>query len=1346
VVVTFTCTGGDPATLTCPAPITVSDEGAGLVESGTATDGTGQTATASVTLNIDKTPPVIVLTEPLGGGAVRRPSIHVAGSVTDANPLTLLTLNGQSLGAGPDFAADAALQPGTQTLVITAVDLAGNVGSSTLSIVYVVPPVVTITAPANLAAFGKSPVTVTGTVDKTDATVVVGVQKVPATLSGQTFTADVPLQEGGNVLTAVATDADGNVGTDSITVVLDTVAPRVLIDSPASGFVTAAPSITVTGRVNDTVLGTINSGQAQVTVNGIAAVVANRTFMAQGVPLAEGLNAVTAVGTDAVGNADSQSINVVRATVGGLSFAGVSGDQQSGAIGETLALPLVVSVTGADGQPVAGRTVVFRVTENSGTLADTDGNQGRALTRLTDGQGQASVSLTLGTRAGVGNNSVQASLVPSLLDTVLTVPPIVFTASATAHPAAKINADSGAGQKGLVDQALPHPFVAVVTDDGHNRLANVPVTFGIVEGGGNISGQASITVNTDPDGRAVAVLTLGSAAGIENNTVSATVPNLAGLPAVFIASAYAPGDAANTRISGVVLDNTNQPIPGVTLRVRGTALATPSDDQGYFELDGVPVGDEHLQVDGSTAQRPGTWPDLEFEIVTVPGINNTLPMPVYLTALDTQHGIFVDETHGGTVTLPDYPGFSLTVAPNSATFPDGTRRGTISVTTVHADKVPMVPNFGQQPRFIVTIQPPGVRFDPPAAITHPNVDGLPPGAVTELYSFDHDMGSFVATGTATVSADGSVLVSDPGTGILKGGWHCGGNPSTAGTAADCPQCQSCNGQSCVPSSGGCDDGQFCTSADGQSPGPDTCQNGQCLGKPIKPLIVGPTIGGKVDVGKLLDLINKGMTLGSAALGCSPENLTVKVSGDETPVKRCCESQQKMADGKKVQGTASVEGGAKCFLPGLSASIPYLTRTGVYIKLLAQAQGSLQSITGDCEDCTAQVNGFVGLQAEVGVGTDFKPPLLSAACYGQGSAGIAFSKACEADAKLGVCAGPVRVGCKWTLVGFIEGSASVNIGTRVAIGDLPCPDVPPPTPPPPTPTPSDTPTDTPTPTGTPTATPSGTPTDTPTETPTETASPTATATPTPTPTPSPTSSPTGTETTPTQGGGGTPTVTPPPTPTPPGGGGTPTPSSTVTPTPTPTPIRIRIVLFQDGAAPSLGYTGTRDTTLDLQNPDTNLGTQTTVELNGGTAAMTGLLKWDVSAIPVGSQVTFASITLMVTEPSTDGYPIYAANRSWVELTATWNVFATGMPWQGPGATGVDDRGGTILGLVTGAPGPQTFDLNADGLALVQSWVNDPTLNMGLVIQNLSASDHFAFASREASALGDRPLLTVTYSEN
>jgi hypothetical protein len=109
----------------------------------------------------------------------------------------------------------------------------------------------------------------------------------------------------------------------------------------------------------------------------------------------------------------------------------------------------------------------------------------------------------------------------------------------------------------------------------------------------------------------------------------------------------------------------------------------------------------------------------------------------------------------------------------------------------------MVPGFGQQPRFIVTIQPSGAAFNPPAAITLPNVDGLAPRAVTEMYSFDHDIGSFVAIGTGVVSEDGLVIRSNSGVGVLKAGWHCGGNPTVSGAAAICGPCAFCDGTTCI---------------------------------------------------------------------------------------------------------------------------------------------------------------------------------------------------------------------------------------------------------------------------------------------------------------------------------------------------------------------------------------------------------------------------------------------------------------------------------------------------------------------------------------------------------------------
>jgi hypothetical protein len=307
---------------------------------------------------------------------------------------------------------------------------------------------------------------------------------------------------------------------------------------------------------------------------------------------------------------------------------------------------------------------------------------------------------------------------------------------------------------------------------------------------------------------------LGLEEGRGNNAVLATFDGNPGSPAIFTASGLIAGNPAQTSVSGVVLDNSNLPIPGVIMRLlalsQGTTGNVPvdvvppveTDAQGQFVINQAPVGAFKLMADGTTATVLGKqYPTLEFDVTTVAGRSAGIGMPIYLQALDTVHQLCVSESTGGTLTVPESPGFSLTVAPGSATFPGGSRSGCITATPVNMDKVPMAPGFGQQPRFILTIQPVGTTFNPPAAITIPNVDGLPPRAVTELYSFDHDLAAFVAIGTGTVSADGLVIASDPGVGVLKAGWHCGGDPAAAGTAADCKDCERCDGAQCVADPG-----------------------------------------------------------------------------------------------------------------------------------------------------------------------------------------------------------------------------------------------------------------------------------------------------------------------------------------------------------------------------------------------------------------------------------------------------------------------------------------------------------------------------------------------------------------
>src|SRR6185369_17632467 len=117
----------------------------------------------------------------------------------------------------------------------------------------------------------------------------------------------------------------------------------------------------------------------------------------------------------------------------------------------------------------------------------------------------------------------------------------------------------------------------------------------------------------------------------------------------------------------------------------------------------------------------------------------------------------------------------------------------------------------------------GPRVRAAAEITLPNVDGLRPRAVTEMYSFDHDIGSFVAIGTGTVSDDGQVIRSNPGVGVLKAGWHCGGDPNANGSVADCPDCKICQGDHCVTDPA--QEGHTCKTQSGAA---GVCKNGTCV--------------------------------------------------------------------------------------------------------------------------------------------------------------------------------------------------------------------------------------------------------------------------------------------------------------------------------------------------------------------------------------------------------------------------------------------------------------------------------------------------------------------------------------
>ncbi|GAG45512.1 unnamed protein product, partial [marine sediment metagenome] len=154
-------------------------------------------------------------------------------------------------------------------------------------------------------------------------------------------------------------------------VVLDTQPPVVTIDSPPDGFVTATASVTIAGMINDIVIGTVNGDQARVTVNGLEALVANRSYLVPDVPLAPGVNVISALGFDAAGNSASAEIQVIfEDAMDEPEIRSVAGNNQTAPIGALLSEPLVVELLDGTGAPVEGEIVIFRVTENNGMVSD----------------------------------------------------------------------------------------------------------------------------------------------------------------------------------------------------------------------------------------------------------------------------------------------------------------------------------------------------------------------------------------------------------------------------------------------------------------------------------------------------------------------------------------------------------------------------------------------------------------------------------------------------------------------------------------------------------------------------------------------------------------------------------------------------------------------------------------------------------------------------------------------------------------------------------------------------------------------------------------------------------------
>ncbi|HEX9983135.1 MAG TPA: Ig-like domain-containing protein [Thermoanaerobaculia bacterium] len=223
-----------------------------------ATDAAGNTATATVKVTRDTIAPVITVASPVKASVIGTLPVLVKGTYEDATAVTLTVDSAvATLTTSAWQASIATLSEGEHTFAIVATDAAGNTTTVSHEItIDTAAPTVVIDAPVAGSLTKEGTTTVTGTAtDRTLRAVTIG--GLTATLAAGTsadqkkFTvANVPLNDGDNTLTAIATDALSRTGQASVLVTRDSIAPVVTVDAPSLITRTRTTNVTATVEEN----------------------------------------------------------------------------------------------------------------------------------------------------------------------------------------------------------------------------------------------------------------------------------------------------------------------------------------------------------------------------------------------------------------------------------------------------------------------------------------------------------------------------------------------------------------------------------------------------------------------------------------------------------------------------------------------------------------------------------------------------------------------------------------------------------------------------------------------------------------------------------------------------------------------------------------------------------------------------------------------------------------------------------------------------------------------------------------------------------------------------------------
>ncbi len=378
----------------------------------TATDPASNAANDTTTneLFIDTGLPTVTI-NPLDTNDASPP---LAGTVDDPTATVQVTVNGSNYNAtnngnGTWTLADNTIAPelpdGTYEVVVTATDAVGNVGTDTSTNELIIDRAPSVVGVNPLTTRDSRPA-LTGTIDDPTANVVVSINGSNYnatnnadgtwTLADDAIAPDLP--DGTYEVVVTATDAAGNVGTDTSTneLIIDLAPPIVGINP----LITNNPSPALTGTVSDpeaTVVVTVNDSDYTATNNGDGTwTLADNTITPA---LADGSYDVVVTSTDPLGNVGTDSSTnelTIDTTPPTVSINPLTTDDPSPLLTGTVddsGATVVVTVNGTDYTAITNEDGTWTLADNTITPDLASGTYDVVVT-ATDSLGNASTDNT----------------------------------------------------------------------------------------------------------------------------------------------------------------------------------------------------------------------------------------------------------------------------------------------------------------------------------------------------------------------------------------------------------------------------------------------------------------------------------------------------------------------------------------------------------------------------------------------------------------------------------------------------------------------------------------------------------------------------------------------------------------------------------------------------------------------------------------------------------------------------------------------------------------------------------------------------------------------------------------